>query len=129
MASIFRFPHKSTPVPTGDLALFLQNFSVEVMPRTAAKIKDFRSILPKGTRVYIAQIAGTQIDEMLATAKRISDQGFAVMPHIPARLIADKSTLENWVQRYGDIGISQALLLAGGVTNPEGEFCDSMQLL
>ncbi len=129
MASIFRFPHKSAPVPTGDLAPFLQGFSIEVMPRTAAKIEDFRSILPKGTRVYIAHLAGTPIDEMLTTAKRISEQGFAVMPHFPARIIADKNTLENWVQRYADIGISQALLLAGGVTTPEGDFSDSMQLL
>ncbi len=129
MASIFKLPQRNAPVATGDLTPFLQNFSIEVMPRTAAKIEDFRAILPSGTRVYIAHIAGTPIAEMLATAKRISDQGFAVMPHFPARIIADKNTLENWVQQYADIGISQALLLAGGLTNPEGDFNDSMQLL
>ncbi len=129
MTSIFKFPRKTAAVSTGALAPFLQNFSIEVMPRTAAKIEDFRAILPTGTRVYVAHIAGTPIDEMLATAKRISAEGFAVMPHFPARIIADKNTLEDWVQRYADIGITQALLLAGGVTDPEGDFSDSMQLL
>ena len=129
MASIFTFPRKSAPVSTGDLAPFLQNFSIEVMPRTAAKIDDFRAILPAGTRVYIAHIAGTPISEMLTAATRISAQGFPVVPHFPARIIADKNTLENWVQRYADIGITQALLLAGGVTSFEGDFSDSMQLL
>jgi len=129
MATMFKFPSKTAHVAAGNLAPFLQNFSIEVMPRTAAKIADFRSILPKGTRVYVAQIAGTPIDEMLATAARISAEGFSVMPHFPARIIADKNTLENWIKKYSDIGITQALLLAGGLNDAEGEFSDSMQLL
>ncbi|MEE9454075.1 MAG: methylenetetrahydrofolate reductase [Paracoccaceae bacterium] len=114
---------------SGDLATFLQGFSIEVMPRTAAKITDFRTILPKGTRVYIAHIAGTPIEDMLATTKRITDQGFAVMPHFPARIIDTKATLADWIMRYSDIGVSQALLLAGGVDKPVGDFAHSMQLL
>ena len=43
-----------------------QDFSIEVMPRTAAKIADFRAILPAGTRVYLAHIDGTDFAEMLA---------------------------------------------------------------
>mgnify|MGYP006975179267 CR=1 FL=1 len=31
----------------------LQGYSIEVMPRTAAKIADFRALLPADTRVYI----------------------------------------------------------------------------
>ncbi len=118
-------PMTPTPSPTG----FLNGFSIEVMPRTAAKIPDFKAILPAGTRIYIAHIAGTPIEDMLATAKRLADDGFEVMPHFPARIIADKATLEDWVQRYAALGISSALLLAGGVDQPEGEFSDSMQLL
>ena len=118
-------PMNSTPAPHG----FLNGFSIEVMPRTAAKIPDFKAILPQGTRVYIAHIAGTPIEDMLDTAKRLSADGFEVMPHFPARIIKDAATLENWVQRYADLGIFSALLLAGGVDSPEGAFSDSMQLL
>jgi len=118
-------PMNPAPSPQG----FLNGFSIEVMPRTAAKIPDFKAILPAGTRVCIAHIAGTPIEDMLSTAKRLADVGFEVMPHFPARIIADKSTLENWVQRYADLGISSALLLAGGVDKPEGDYADSMQLL
>lgn len=118
-------PMKTTPAPHG----FLNGFSIEVMPRTAAKVPDFKAILPAGTRVYIAHIAGTPIEDMLETAKRLSIDGFEVMPHFPARIIADKATLENWVARYADLGVSSALLLAGGVDKPEGDFSDSMQLM
>lgn len=109
---------------------FLENFSIEVMPRTAEKIEDFRAILPAGTRVYIAHIEGTPIEEMVATAKRLANDGFQVMPHFPARIIKDKETLGDWISRYqGEAGVTQALMLAGGVAKPYGIYDSSMQLL
>jgi methylenetetrahydrofolate reductase (NADPH) len=109
---------------------FLTDFSIEVMPSTASKIENFKEILPQNTRVYIAHIEGVPIEEMVQTAKRISNEGFAVMPHFPARIIKNKSTLEEWIKTYQDeAGIDQALLLAGGATNPHGVFENSMQLV
>jgi methylenetetrahydrofolate reductase (NADPH) len=109
---------------------FLVDFSIEVMPRTASKVESFKEILPQNTRVYIAHIEGVPINEMVETAKRISNEGFNVMPHFPARIIKDKNTLEDWIKRYQDeAGIEQALLLAGGVTKPHGDFESSMQLV
>jgi methylenetetrahydrofolate reductase (NADPH) len=101
---------------SNSLKVFLNNFSIEVMPRTASKIESFNEILPEDTRIYIAHIEGVPIDEMVETAKRISNEGFNVMPHFPARIIKDKIILEDWINRYqGEAGIEQALLLAGGV--------------
>ena len=79
---------------------FLQDFSIEVMPRTAEKVDDFRALLPAGTRVYIAHIEGTPIEDMVATAKRLNADGFQVMPHFPARIIKDSATLADWIARY-----------------------------
>lgn len=125
---------KRTPPPDGadsaNLAAFLQGFSIEVMPRTAAKVDDFRAILPEGTRVYIAHLEGTPIEEMVETAARLSRDGFEVMPHFPARIISDRAMLEDWIARYqGEAGVRSALLLAGGVTNPAGDFASSMDLI
>ena len=109
---------------------FLKGYSIEVMPRTAEKVEDFRALLPKGTRVYIAHIDGTPIEDMVATAKRIAGEGFDVMPHFPARIIKDKATLVDWIARYkAEAGVKQGLLLAGGVASPVGDFHSSMQLL
>lgn len=123
---------RNEEIPPASAALtdFLHGFSIEVMPRTAAKVEDFRDLLPTGTRVYVAHIEGTPIEDMVATAKRIADEGFDVMPHFPARIIANADTLADWIARYqGEAGVDQALLLAGGVANPVGEFDASMQLL
>lgn len=109
---------------------FLSGYSIEIMPRTAEKVEDFRDLLPKGTRVYIAHIEGTPIEDMVATAKRVAAEGYPVMPHFPARIIKDEATLADWIARYqGEAGVDQALLLAGGVAKPHGDFHSSMQLM
>ena len=123
---------KDTPEVTlnPEMEAFLKDYSIEVMPRTAEKVEDFRDLLPAGTRVYIAHIEGTPIEDMVATAKRLSADGYNVMPHFPARIIKDEATLADWIARYqGEAGVEQALLLAGGVDKPHGEFHSSMQLL
>lgn len=119
----------NTPV-NADIEALLQGYSIEVMPRTAAKVDDFRDLLPEGTRVYIAHIEGTPIGDMVETAARLARDGFNVMPHFPARIIKDAATLQDWIARYqGEAGVKQGLLLAGGIANPVGEFHSSMQLL
>ncbi|WP_294607709.1 methylenetetrahydrofolate reductase [Roseovarius sp.] len=126
----FKKREKTVAPASGQLEAFLQGYSIEVMPRTAEKVENFRDLLPTGTRVYIAHIEGTPIEDMVATAKRLATDGYPVMPHFPARIIKDKATLTDWIARYqGEAGVDQALLLAGGVAEPHGDFESSMQLL
>ena len=132
VVALLNFKKKSAAdvTVTPEVEQFLNGYSIEVMPRTAEKVADFRDLLPEGTRVYIAHIEGTPIEDMVKTAARISGEGFNVMPHFPARIIKDKATLENWIAMYqGEAGVKQALLLAGGVATPHGDFDSSMQLL
>ncbi len=131
--SLLPFGKKKEPQSTEtnpQVEALLQDYSIEVMPRTAEKVENFRDLLPAGTRVYIAHIEGTPIDDMVATAKRLNADGFQVMPHFPARIIKDKATLADWIARYqGEADVKQALLLAGGVDKPHGDYDSSMQLL
>lgn len=133
LMALFNFRREATaPVSNApaEMEAFLKGFSIEVMPRTAEKVESFRDILPAGTRVYIAHIDGTPIEDMVATAKRLNAEGFPVMPHFPARIIKDKATLLDWVARYkGEADVKQGLILAGGVAQPVGDFHTSMQLL
>jgi methylenetetrahydrofolate reductase (NADPH) len=100
------------------------------MPRAAGKVDDFGAILPRGTRVYVAHIAGTPVDEMVATAARLRAEGMEPMPHFPARVIPDGAALRDLVARYrGEADVRQGLILAGGVPSPVGDYETSMQLL
>ena len=128
--SILNFSSNKVSEINPALEAFLKNFSIEVMPRTASKIENFKELLPQNTRVYVAHIEGTPINEMIDTAKRLTDEGYNVMPHFPARIIESKEVLVNWIDRYkNEAGVKDALLLAGGVNQPYGEFHSSMDLL
>ena len=96
--AILNFARRAAPQPAdAGLEAFMQGYSIEVMPRTAEKVDDFRALLPEGTRVYIAHIDGTPIEDMVATARRLAADGFEVMPHFPARIIRDRATLADWI--------------------------------
>jgi methylenetetrahydrofolate reductase (NADPH) len=131
--ALLNFRREESPKPEAAsvaVEAFLKGYSIEVMPRTAEKIEDFRALLPAGTRVYIAHIEGTPIEDMVATARRLKAEGYPVMPHFPARIIKDRATLADWIARYqGEADVRQALLLGGGVPKPQGAFDNSMQLI
>jgi methylenetetrahydrofolate reductase (NADPH) len=129
--AVLGFARRQAPGgPDRTLATFLEGASIEVMPRTAAKVDDFGAILPAGTRVYVAHLDGTPIADMVATAARLRAEGMEPMPHLPARIVPDRKTLLDWVARYrGEAGVDQALVLAGGLARPVGAYATSMELL
>ena len=109
---------------------FLNGYSIEVTPNAAAKIENFAEVLPANTRIYIAHIEGTPFDEMLTTAKKITNEGFIPMPHFPARIIEDKDMLESWLSQYsGEANVQEALLIAGGSKEPAGVYDSSIQII
>ena len=109
---------------------FLNGYSIEVTPNAAAKIENFAEVLPVNTRIYIAHIEGTPFDEMLTTAKKITNEGFIPMPHFPARIIKDKDMLESWLTQYsGEANVQEALLIAGGSKEPAGVYDSSIQII
>ena len=109
---------------------FISGYSIEVVPNSAAKIESFADILPTSTRVYIAHLENENIETMVATAKRIHQEGFPVMPHIPARIITDHSMLNDWIRMYqNEAGVNEALILAGGSSQPVGDYDSSIQLI
>lgn len=125
--SLMQF-RKSTD-STSPLPAFLQGASIEVMPKTAEKIADFRDHLAPGTQVFVAHIDGTEPGDMQATVARLAREGFAPVPHIPARVVPSAAALADWIAAYRDAGAQSALLLGGGLSAPRGPFADSMQML
>lgn len=107
----------------------VEAFSIEALPRAAALGTGPREMLPAGTRIYIAHVPGTPIADMVAAARHLRAQGFPVMPHVPARLIDTRSTLEDWLGRYREAGVDEALVIAGDVPVPAGDYRSAIELL
>ncbi len=128
--TLLKFRRDPAPLPSADVTAFLRGASIEVTPKTAAKIADFGALLPRGTCVAIAHIGDAPIDDMVATAARLRRDGMEPVPHLPARAIRDRATLTDWLARYrGEAGVACALLLAGAAARPSGDFASSMDLL
>ncbi len=115
---------------TQNILKFLQNASVEVTPGGAKKIEDFRAILRPGTTVFVTFLPGSDFADTLATVKRLFAEGMKPVPHFAARSIPSKQFFEeNLKILQSEAKVDEALLIGGGVTNPVGEFSDSMQVL
>jgi methylenetetrahydrofolate reductase (NADPH) len=62
-------------------------------------------------------------------AGRLAGHGYRVAPHLSARLIRDRSELEEILQRLREAGIKDAFVVAGDVEEPAGEFEGAAGLL
>lgn len=111
------------------IAEFLSGFSIEVTPKAAAKIEDFRTVLRLGTSVYITFLTGSDFEDTIALAERLRRQGFNPVPHLAARSLRDRAFVEDALRKLKDRADIEQVLLIGGAGPKAGDFPDTMQLL
>ncbi len=131
LMALLNFRRKEAPapdMPNPAVEAFLQDYSIEVMPRTAEKVENFRDLLPAGTRVYIAHIEGTLIEDMVAT-RNIS--ALVILPFesepltSPVQAVADSGIWVTVVDRGLSVEGIEDLYVAGdnaGFGKVSGEF-------
>ena len=113
-----------------DLARAGQNWSIEVTPTGAAKIDSFALALPEGTTVNVTFLPGTDPLDTIAVARRLADEGMNAVPHIAARSLINLDQLDDLVCRMtAEAGVTEVLVVGGGVNRPVGSFDSSMQVL
>lgn len=127
-------PAPGTTGPTADrkqqILDFVDGFTVETTPGSAAKIPNYRDLLRPGTTVSVTFLPGSDFADTITTAKRLKDEGFKPAPHFAARSIPSRGALEDNLKRLqGEVGIEEVVALGGAVNHPVGEFDSSMQLL
>jgi len=106
------------------------DWSIEVTPTGATKIKSFAAILAEKTSVNVTFLPGTDPNETIAVAKRLSDDGMNAIPHIAARSLKDKEQLNSLLKRMtSEANVSEVLVIGGGVDKPVGVFDNTMQVL
>jgi methylenetetrahydrofolate reductase (NADPH) len=109
---------------------FVDGFTVETTPGSAAKIPDYRDLLRPGTTVSVTFLPGSDFADTIATAKRLKAEGFKPAPHFAARSIPSRAAFESYLKRLQDeVGVEEVVALGGAVNHPVGEFNSSIQLL
>jgi methylenetetrahydrofolate reductase (NADPH) len=110
------------PAPSG--------VSLEITPGVAAKVDDFRTLLPAGTSVYVTNLPGTDARQVVALCRRLRDQGMRPVPHLAARGLDGRGTLATWLGRMvGEGGAQEILLIAGSGERPLGPYRDTLDVL
>lgn len=108
----------------------MSNFSIEVVPGSASKIKDFREYLRPNTRVYVTSLMGADFADTISVCKKLRDDGMYPVPHFAARGISSKKILEDNLARItAEAGVDAVLAIAGANKKPVGELSDSMAML
>jgi methylenetetrahydrofolate reductase (NADPH) len=120
----------SLPPEAAKIVGFMNGFTVETTPASAAKIADFREMLRPGTVVYITFLPGSDYNDTVAVAKRLRNEGFEPAPHFAARSVTSPAMLEDYLSRVtGEAGVDHVLAIAGALDRPLGPYADSMSLL
>ena len=107
-----------------------KDWSIEVTPTGATKIESFRDCLAPGTTVNVTFLPGSDPMDTIAVAQRLHDDGMKPVPHLAARSLRDADQLDELLAAFtAKAGVSEVLVIGGGVDNPVGQFSDSMQVL
>jgi methylenetetrahydrofolate reductase (NADPH) len=120
----------NAPNATQRIADFLHGFSMEATRLTASDIDALKSTLPRGTLVYLTAVPGKPQDEQTETAVRVRAAGFEPVPHLAARGIESRGTLDETLARMAkEAGVRRVLAIAGDCDRPKGPFTSAIELI
>jgi len=109
---------------------FLDGFTIETTPGTAAKIESYRTLLAEGTTVNVTFLTGSDFADTIKVVRRLKNEGMRPVPHIAARSVPSRAQLESWLDALVEAGgIDEVLLIAGGSDRACGPFENARQLL
>jgi methylenetetrahydrofolate reductase (NADPH) len=85
--------------------------------------------LPAGRKITLTSSPTRGLESTLSLAEQLAPLGYEVVPHLAARLIADRAHLEEVVLRLRNAGVREAFVIAGDARQAAGEFEGAAELL
>jgi len=111
------------------ISAFVRGYSIEITPHDAEKLDSIREVLTPGTPVYVAHPPGVPIDDIVTLAGRVQQLGLTATPHIISRKLESSDQLERALARCQELGIHNALCVAGDITADKPAFDSSLEVL
>jgi len=108
---------------------FLNSYSIETTPTVHAKYGGFSDFLDKNHDVYITYLPDENSTNVINTAKKLKDEGYEVIPHLPARTIINENELEKYVGDLANESGCTKILIIGGGGNQAGNISSTMDVL
>jgi len=114
-------------VRNGALVEALAQPRFELIPMEGARER--AAHLPEGAKVTVTCSPTQGIKSTLLLGEELLERGFRIVPHIAARLVADRTHLEAIVRRLDDLKVREVFVIGGDARKPVGPFSGAFELL
>lgn len=110
------------------LARALQEASYEVLPFRTAEDAVLGNV-PRHMSLTVTAAEARGLDPTINLATRLARHGYAVAPHLAAKLVRDQAHLEDIVAQLKESSIDRVFVIGGDAPEPAGTFADALSLL
>lgn len=121
---------KGHPNKRRAICALLQRFSTEITALDNGSRTTAIERMDKGREVFIASLPKQTTQQLVETATELRDNGLVPVPHLVARNINDRFTLDRMLRELREkANVDRVLILGGDREAPIGEFDNALQLL
>ena len=110
------------------LSTLLRRSRFEVLPLPGIE-EQILAHVPDDVTLTITASPTKGLAPTLELAASLAREGYAVVPHLSARLVADAAELEEIVARLRDSAVREVFVVAGDAEQPRGAFEGAVELL
>ncbi len=100
----------------------------EVIPLAGAEEQVLEHV-PRDVTLTVTASPIKGLEPSLELAEKFAAHGYPVVPHLSARLVADRSHLGELIARFQEMGIKDVFVVAGDADQPAGLYEGAAQLL
>ena len=118
----------SAPPRPATVAELLRRSRYEVIPLAGAEEQVLEHV-PLDVTLTVTASPVKGLDHTLELAGKLAAHGYPVVPHLSARLVVDRSHLEELVARMSGLGVRDVFVVAGDAEVPSGSFHGAIDLL
>jgi methylenetetrahydrofolate reductase (NADPH) len=101
---------------------------LEVMPLDGIEEDVIAQVAPE-LKITVTSSPTRGVEATLALTQRLVAHGYTVVPHLAARLVADRAHLRDVLARLADLGVREVFVVAGDIRQHAGEFEGAAALL
>jgi methylenetetrahydrofolate reductase (NADPH) len=114
--------------PGSALLTALQRPRYEVLPLEGAA-DEVQAHVPSAVKITVTSSPRKGLEPSLRLAEELAARGYTVVPHLAARLVADRGQLEELARRLLSVGVRETFVVAGDASQQAGEFEGAADLL
>jgi len=107
----------------------LKQYSIETTPNVYAKYGSFSDLVPFENSVYVTYLPDEDSKRVIDTSKKLIQEGYNVIPHLPARTIENHANLEQYIGNLSENAGCNKILVIGGGGKQKGDISSSADVL